>query len=113
MKRIVVAEEADDALRRIYRETWQTWGERRADAYVERIRDTYAALARGDAPGRYFRSVDGTELRRIEVGRHVVILTLRADAIQIMGLFHDRMDIGNRSRRLIVRLRARGALLSE
>jgi plasmid stabilization system protein ParE len=109
MKRIVVSEEADDALRKIYRDTWRS-GEAPADAYVERFRDAYALIAQGNSLGRFFRSLDGMELRRLEVGRHVVIFARRSDAMHILALFHDRMDIGARLKRLLVRLKTRGSL---
>lgn len=110
MKRLVVSAEANAELRAIYRFTWRKWGEARADSHVAQFHDAYIRLASGTAAGRFFRYLDGLELRRLEIGRHVVVFALRDDAVFVLQIFHDRMDILARVKRLLRRLSTRGAI---
>ncbi len=110
MKRLVVSAEADAELRAIYRFTWRRWGEVRADSYTAQFHDAYAKLASGAAAGRFFRNLDGLELRRLEIGRHVVVFALREGAVLVLQIFHDRMDIVARIERLVARFKSRGVI---
>jgi len=110
MKRVVVSAEADAEVRSIYRFTWRKWGEARADTYVAQFHDAYVRLANGTAMGRFFRNIDGMEVRRLEVGRHIVVFALRENAVLVLQVFHDRMDVLARLERLIPRLKSRGAI---
>ncbi len=76
----------------IWAYTHDRWGVDQAERYVRMVRDTCAALARGDATGAD-ASVVSPGYSRIRAGRHVVFFrALPNGPIEIVRILHERMD---------------------
>lgn len=110
MKRVVVAPEADESLREIFRYTFDRWGEEQARKYLEQLRDACNGLSENPSLGRLLRCMRDMELRQIQVGRHIVIYALRPADILVLAVLHDAMNLAARRKSLVRRLRTKGIL---
>lgn len=110
MKRLVSAPEVDESLREIYRYTFARWGEAQARKYLAELRAAYLSLAHEPAAGRVLRSVKGILLRQLQVGRHVMVYTVRDDEVLVLSILHEAMNIRARITKLVGRMRRRGVL---
>jgi len=110
MTRVLVAPEADEALREIFRYTLDRWGEEQARAYLERIRDACAQLTDHPGVGRFLRRIRDAELRQLQGESHVVVYAVRPEGVVILAVLHEAMDLPRRRRALVLRMRAKGLL---
>ncbi|WP_375565777.1 type II toxin-antitoxin system RelE/ParE family toxin [Oceaniradius stylonematis] len=86
---------AREDLADIWLHTEEAWGEDQADRYVEALFDCCARISAGTARGRLVPGAEGIHCHRCQ---HHVIFFLRGDdeAIIIIALFHERMDLMRR-----------------
>jgi toxin ParE1/3/4 len=82
---------AEDDLLEIWQHTYDTWGEDRADRYLEALDSDMQQLIRTPMIGKS-RSSLREGYRSLYVGRHVVYYRLHAEAVEIVRVLHDRMD---------------------
>ena len=74
--------------------TLRQWGEARMEQYLRSLDDRFHWLARNPVAGRARDDVwDG--YRSFPEGQHVVFYVLKGDAIAIVGIPHQAMDIGS------------------
>lgn len=79
----------------IYAYTHARWGERQADAYLDDMRQAIERIADGQAIVRRleFREDDMMTARQ---GRHLIVHRAEGQAIRIVRILHQRMDIDTR-----------------
>ncbi len=107
MKRILVTPRAEAALDDILAYTVDRWGEAQADAYVSRLLERVRRLAAGLPPHATpcaalmrGRRRDVGDLRYCREGAHFLILRETPDTLQVIEIFHARMDIERHLQRL-------------
>ncbi len=92
MKRLVISEAAWADLGRIASFTSREWGERQRARYLSAIRRRLAELQRRPELGRP-RDEVAAGYRSILAGRHVIFYVLSVDAVEVLRVLHDSMDV--------------------
>jgi toxin ParE1/3/4 len=73
----------------------ETWSEEQADLYYEQLTAFCKKLAERPEIGRKY-PVIGLEVRGIIFGRHLVVYKiLEPDAVEIIRILHEKMDVGS------------------
>lgn len=94
MYRVRFTEQADSDLFNIYLYTYKTWGVTQADKYTDGLREAIAFLAQ--EPGRP-GTVDCSALRpgyrSYHHQRHLIFYRVVKDALEIIRILHDSMDV--------------------
>jgi len=70
--------------------TLRTWGSDQADKYLTQFQECFARLGRTPRMGRPCAEVR-PDLRRVELGRHVVFYRLKAGEIVVSRILHQGM----------------------
>lgn len=91
-RRVVYNAAADADLVNIYAFTWSRWGERQADAYLEDLRRAVERIGEGAALSRRLEFRDDA-IFATRQGRHLIIHREEGDAIRIVRVLHQSMDI--------------------
>ncbi len=83
--KLILSEEADADLDRLYEDGFVRWGEEQADKYYSDILDHFDALCENPY---LFRAVDEIRdgYRRSVCGKHSIFYRIINDSIEIMGL---------------------------
>lgn len=107
MKRIVYAPAALASLQDILEWTIEAFGDAQAQKYTDRLAKRLNTIALGEPPypkpcdlllqGRR----DGAGLSYCREGRHYLILRETDDALELVEIFHERMNIDARLRGLL------------
>lgn len=92
MRRLVISEEARADLGQIASFTSQEWGERQQSRYLSAIRRRLAELRRRPELGRPRNEVV-VGSRSILAGRHVIFYAVTLDAVEVIRVLHDSMDV--------------------
>jgi toxin ParE1/3/4 len=92
MTKLVVSRAARDDLAAISAYTLREWGDSRRRAYLHAIRGRFALLQRRPALG-VSRDEIAPRSRSFPVGRHVIFYRTTEDAVVILRVLHQRMDI--------------------
>ncbi|MCO6188510.1 type II toxin-antitoxin system RelE/ParE family toxin [Rhizobium sp. L1K21] len=106
MKTVVYSPAALARLEDIADYTFEQFGEAQAEAYVRRLTLRVDTLAAGEGPAARPCGVlmggdqEATNLCYYREGSHVLILRERADILDVVEIFHERMDIECHLRRL-------------
>ena len=83
---------AQSDLESIWDDSLRHWGEAQAETYTRSIRAACEALAKGTSAGRSAEEIrEG--YRKVAVGSHVMLFRIRDDAVQIMRILHQSMDV--------------------
>lgn len=77
----------------IWEHTANRWDDDQAEAYLRMIQAAIAAVAANLKLGRPFDEVRAG-YRRHRAGSHLILYRDTADAIDIVRILHERMDIG-------------------
>ena len=109
MKTVVFAPAALDRLADIFAWTAERFGEAQARAYAWRLARRLEALAAGEGPQprpcerlmQGVREASGLVFHR--EGYHYLILRERAEALEVVEIFHERMNLEAHLERLGVR----------
>lgn len=70
--------------------TAENWGPDQADRYIDSIRDTCLALAKGEIAGRRVEVREG--YLKFPVGRHLVFFRQSEAGLQVIRVLHQMMD---------------------
>ncbi|MGH6661932.1 MAG: type II toxin-antitoxin system RelE/ParE family toxin [Rhodospirillales bacterium] len=89
---LVVGDAARRDLKAIARYTERRWGAAQRRRYMDGIRDCLARLRRDPELG-VPRDDVGPDYRSLNAGRHVVFYRDAADAIVVVRVLHQRMDV--------------------
>ncbi|MDO8768432.1 MAG: type II toxin-antitoxin system RelE/ParE family toxin [Burkholderiaceae bacterium] len=92
MTDILHSHRAREDLKRIWRYTYQTWGEAQANRYLDDMNLTIERLAKNPelgSPRDHIRQ----GYRAMLCGRHLIFFTVQVDAIRIVRVLHERMDV--------------------
>jgi len=93
MKRLEITRAAEVDLRGVWLYTHETYGTQQANQYVGAIRQRIDGLLTGRTASRpAFEVRPG--LRRTLVGRHVVFFREDDNAVTVLRVLHQRMDVG-------------------
>ena len=109
MKTVVFAPAALDRLTDIFAWTADRFGEGQAEAYAARLAHRLEALAAGEGPQprpceRLMEGVrEASGLVFCREGSHYLILRERPETIEVVEIFHERMNIEAHLERLGVR----------
>lgn len=95
MRRLDISRAARRDLAGIYAYTLDRWGETQADHYLADFEAACARIAEGTAIARRleFRP---DPIFRTRQGRHIIIFRDAAEAVLIVRVLHERMDIAAR-----------------
>ena len=99
MKRIVVSREAESALDDILLHTARQWGEAQAETYQAQLLRRLESLASAEIS--YARSCgvilpdspNAAGLKYVREGSHYLILRETSDLLELVEIFHVRMDL--------------------
>jgi toxin ParE1/3/4 len=90
VKRVSVSLEAEKDIDQIAAYTSSAWGWRQTDRYMDQLEDAFQILAQHPSIGRSSDSIQA-DLRRFEVGRHVVFYRTEPGGIRIVRVLHQQM----------------------
>ena len=93
MKRFIVSPLARADLDTIWDYTSQRWDDDQAEAYLRMIQAAIATVAENPKLGRPFDEVRAG-YRHHRAGSHLILYRDTPDAIDIVRILHERMDIG-------------------
>ena len=91
MKRLVISAAARADLRNIARYSEREWGRARKKQYLSAIRERFARLLQQPESGIARRDISAG-YRSLPVGRHIIFYRIKADAVVIIRILHQRMD---------------------
>jgi toxin ParE1/3/4 len=90
--KLEISEPAKDDLRDIAQYTFAGYGERQMDIYLQSLYDGMELLAENPEIGHHRNDLpEGYEA--MNVGKHVLIFTIRDNAIVIARIFHQSRDM--------------------
>jgi toxin ParE1/3/4 len=92
MHDILIRPRARDDLKAIWRYTFQQWGERQADLYLQQVDDAVRNLAEFPelgVPCDHIRA----GYRKLQVNRHLIFYRLPGQRIEIIRVLHQAMDV--------------------
>lgn len=79
-------------MKSIGRFTEDKWGQVQRNKYLEKLDNSFHALARQPDLGRACNDIR-MGYRVYHVGRHLIFYRQRADSVEIIRILHDRMDV--------------------
>ena len=82
-------------LDQIHDATRELWGLAQAEHYLSQLRAAVDRVVQHPRSGRVY-AVAATEYRAVRSGRHLIFYRLDRDAIVVVRILHDRMDIHTR-----------------
>ena len=93
MKRLFLSAETRQDLADIWLYSFETWGEDQANRYSAALHALFGRIVAGSVVSR---PAEGTRpgLRKVPVGRHVVFFRESAEAVEVVRVLHERMDVG-------------------
>ncbi len=94
MMRLILRPAARHDLARIWSDTANRWGQAQADSYVEAINHRFDGIA--DFPSSYpeYRSKFGI-FRKAASGEHLIFYAVHVEAVEVVRILHNRMDVGD------------------
>lgn len=93
MKRLEIAREAEKDLRNIWLYSQERYGTQQANHYLQNVRTRMDGLLSGVTVSRLaFELRPG--LRRALAGQHVLFFREVEDAVTVVRVLHQRMDVG-------------------
>lgn len=90
VKHASISLEAEADIDRIAAYTTNAWGGRQTDRYLDQLESFFQILAQNPSIGRPCDSIQA-ELRRFEVGKHVVFYVIEPDGVLIVRVLHQQM----------------------
>jgi plasmid stabilization system protein ParE len=99
VKQIVYSSAALDRLADIASYTWDQFGEIQAEAYLRKLSERLEAVANGVGPkprscDLLMKGIrDDAGLTYIREGSHYLILRDKPDVLEVVEIFHERMNI--------------------
>jgi len=90
VRRARVSKEAEEDIDQIAAYTTNVWGWRQTDLYLAKLEDSFQLLAKNPSIGRSCDAVRA-DLRRFEVGKHVVFYRSEPGGIRIVRVLHQQM----------------------
>lgn len=91
-RNVDLSPEARRDMRDIARYTTREWGEAQAERYVEQLAEAFARIGRYPEIGVRREEID-QGLRSLPVQNHVVYYEILSDAVLVLRVFHQRMDV--------------------
>jgi toxin ParE1/3/4 len=86
---------AREDIKDIGRYTSRIWGVRQSNAYLRKLHERFALLARQPLSGSA-RDDIGPEFRSASTGSHVIVYRCVEDGVEIARVLHGRMDVKSR-----------------
>lgn len=83
---------AKEDIREIWFYSVDTWGEKRAEAYISHLESQFEKLADNPESGRD-RSEINKAYRSMPSGKHVIFYMVNENSIDIIGIPHSSMDV--------------------
>ena len=93
--RVLYRPAALNDLEQIYDFTFEMWGPAQAEHYLAQLRSAAQRLLVHPRSGRVYE-MEGQKYRSLRSGRHLIFYRIEADAIVVVRILHDRMDIPSR-----------------
>ncbi|MFW5489227.1 MAG: type II toxin-antitoxin system RelE/ParE family toxin [Desulfovibrio sp.] len=92
MRKVRLTHAAKGHLKAIWRYSFETWGEGKADAYLTEIEAKLNLLADNPNLGRNRPRIK-TNYYSIKINRHIVFYLFDDEHIDVIGVLHEKMDI--------------------
>ncbi len=93
MRRLIILPVAGQELLDIWDYSFENWGQDQADRYLAALDAMFARITNGSAPSRPADNLRAG-LRKVPVGRHVVFFRESAEAVEVVRVLHEKMDVG-------------------
>ncbi|MBT1159744.1 type II toxin-antitoxin system RelE/ParE family toxin [Aminobacter anthyllidis] len=94
-KRLIFTPAAEADLQQIWRYTADTWNQDQADRYILQIHDACLDIAKSRRKGRSLADIRAG-YHKLGVGSHFIVYRIVGEAIDVVRILHQRMDIGAR-----------------
>ncbi len=95
MHKVRLTPAAKEQLKDIWIYTFDTWGEKQADAYLMAIEETLQTISTNPKMG-LARTDIKTGYYSFSVNKHIIFYMLDGQFINIIGVLHERMDVQRR-----------------
>ena len=96
MAKVILRKEAIDDLNDIWIYTFEEWSEKQADKYYATLKFTCSQIGKNPQPGKEYEGV-GRNLLGLRAGKHIVFYKIiNEDEIEVIRIWHERMDLKNR-----------------
>ena len=94
MSEYIISKKALEDLRDIWIYTLDTWSEKQADNYYQKLIDAFEYIAsKPSSVGRSYKEVR-SDYRGFPCGKHIVFYrVLKNGKIKIVRILHERMDV--------------------
>lgn len=92
MSKIIILQLAEDDLIDIWHYTWQTWGQKQADSYLDALEKVMSLLAKQPKLSRE-RTEFNPPVRIHPHAQHLIIYQEIKDGIKLIRVLHKSMDI--------------------
>ena len=93
MKRLLLSAETRQDLADIWLYSFETWGEDQANRYSAALHALFGRMVAGSVASRAAESTR-PGLRKLPIGRHVVFFRDSAEAVEVVRVLHEQMDVG-------------------
>lgn len=93
MKRLYLSAETRQDLAGIWFYSFETWGQDQADRYSAALHALFGRIVAGSVASRPAESTR-PDLRKVPIGRHMVFFRESADAVEVVRVLHEKMDVG-------------------
>ena len=103
-KRYILTPRADFRLAEISVYSAKKWGIAQAEKYLRKLHTTMQKLADGNVKGKDCEAligIKGTELYYYHEGRHYIFYQPHPDGIEVLTLYHDRMNLADHLQTLV------------
>ena len=94
MNKFTLSPEAEDDLNDIWIYTCTEWGEKQADKYLDKLGVAFQNISDGSILSKPHQNID-SDLESVHCEHHYIFF-LKGDAMVIIAIFHEHMDLINR-----------------
>lgn len=95
MAKVIIQPLAEEDLIDIWHYTWQTWGEKQADNYLNALEDVMLLLAKQPKISRE-RTEFNPPVRIHPHAQHLIVYQVIKDGIKLIRILHKSMDVESR-----------------
>lgn len=92
MLEILVRPLAEGDIKNVWRYSFETWGERQADTYIDDMQETMKNIAQNPEIGIQIDQIR-QGYRQYHYEHHLILYKPTPSAIEVVRILHERMDV--------------------